>query len=147
MGCRMLLVFLFLCLFKQKTAYELRISDWSSDVCSSDLIPSLPALRAHTPDQPVWQQLYMARDRAAMREVLAIVREAKARAIVLTVDLIPDGRTAPPPPPPAFWAIPAPEASFNGPYSGAPVDRTAWPRAEAALPVFVQGRRGKAQRR
>src|SRR3546814_16837459 len=24
-------------LFKQKTAYELRISDWSSDVCSSDL--------------------------------------------------------------------------------------------------------------
>src|SRR3546814_8242298 len=25
--------------FKQKTAYELRISDWSSDVCSSDLPP------------------------------------------------------------------------------------------------------------
>src|SRR3546814_2434289 len=25
---------------KQKTAYELRISDWSSDVCSSDLSPS-----------------------------------------------------------------------------------------------------------
>src|SRR3546814_5783373 len=24
-------------LFKQKTAYEMRISDWSSDVCSSDL--------------------------------------------------------------------------------------------------------------
>src|SRR3546814_7549973 len=29
-------VFLFF-FFKQKTAYELRISDWSSDVCSSDL--------------------------------------------------------------------------------------------------------------
>src|SRR3546814_1388943 len=28
------------CFFKQKTAYEVRISDWSSDVCSSDLIPS-----------------------------------------------------------------------------------------------------------
>src|SRR3546814_4315629 len=28
------IVFLF---FKQKTAYEMRISDWSSDVCSSDL--------------------------------------------------------------------------------------------------------------
>src|SRR3546814_191943 len=31
---------MFLCLFfffKQKTAYEMRISDWSSDVCSSDL--------------------------------------------------------------------------------------------------------------
>src|SRR3546814_3574199 len=25
--------------FKQKTAYEMRISDWSSDVCSSDLVP------------------------------------------------------------------------------------------------------------
>src|SRR3546814_18109280 len=35
-----IVVFFFsLCLFffKQKTAYELRISDWSSDVCSSDL--------------------------------------------------------------------------------------------------------------
>src|SRR3546814_18413039 len=27
----------FICFFKQKTAYEMRISDWSSDVCSSDL--------------------------------------------------------------------------------------------------------------
>src|SRR3546814_4822385 len=27
----------FVFLFKQKTAYEIRISDWSSDVCSSDL--------------------------------------------------------------------------------------------------------------
>src|SRR3546814_7384987 len=26
--------------FKQKTAYEMRISDWSSDVCSSDLTPT-----------------------------------------------------------------------------------------------------------
>src|SRR3546814_2355201 len=28
------------CFFKQKTAYEMRISDWSSDVCSSDLLPA-----------------------------------------------------------------------------------------------------------
>src|SRR3546814_1671275 len=27
--------------FKQKTAYEMRISDWSSDVCSSDLNASI----------------------------------------------------------------------------------------------------------
>src|SRR3546814_14381080 len=33
--CRYLCMFFFF--FKQKTAYELRISDWSSDVCSSDL--------------------------------------------------------------------------------------------------------------
>src|SRR3546814_17783530 len=30
--------------FKQKTAYEMRIRDWSSDVCSSDLITSLQIL-------------------------------------------------------------------------------------------------------
>src|SRR3546814_2595088 len=29
--------FCFLFFFKQKTAYEMRISDWSSDLCSSDL--------------------------------------------------------------------------------------------------------------
>src|SRR3546814_9131788 len=34
-------VHFFLC--KQKTAYELRISDWSSDVCSSDLYLTLAA--------------------------------------------------------------------------------------------------------
>src|SRR3546814_9228738 len=38
----MLYIFLFF-FFKQKTAYEMRISDWSSDVCSSDLYrPTLP---------------------------------------------------------------------------------------------------------
>src|SRR3546814_8933845 len=31
------LVVVFVFFFKQKTAYEMRISDWSSDVCSSDL--------------------------------------------------------------------------------------------------------------
>src|SRR3546814_8907672 len=35
---RLLCLFLlFVFFFKQKTAYEMRISDWSSDVCSSDL--------------------------------------------------------------------------------------------------------------
>src|SRR3546814_4557049 len=33
--------------FKQKTAYEMRISDWSSDVCSSDLF--LVANHMHQP--------------------------------------------------------------------------------------------------
>src|SRR3546814_6844103 len=35
--CRSLSV-VFVFFFKQKTAYEMRISDWSSDVCSSDLL-------------------------------------------------------------------------------------------------------------
>src|SRR3546814_13130472 len=38
---------MFFFFFKQKTAYEMRISDWSSDVCSSDLhgqaqVPAVP---------------------------------------------------------------------------------------------------------
>src|SRR3546814_5190179 len=42
MFCCCVVIVLFLCVFsvcffKQKTAYEMRISDWSSDVCSSDL--------------------------------------------------------------------------------------------------------------
>src|SRR3546814_4422174 len=32
------ILFVFFFFFKQKTAYEMRISDWSSDVCSSDLL-------------------------------------------------------------------------------------------------------------
>src|SRR3546814_1468176 len=39
-SCHSRLVFF----FKQKTAYERRISDWSSDVCSSDLIGGQPRL-------------------------------------------------------------------------------------------------------
>src|SRR3546814_8472626 len=39
-------VFLF---FKQKTAYEMRISDWSSDVCSSDLFKKCAACHTITP--------------------------------------------------------------------------------------------------
>src|SRR3546814_11839457 len=39
------IVFLFF-FFKQKTAYEMRISDWSSDVCSSDLSAHLGRRRS-----------------------------------------------------------------------------------------------------
>src|SRR3546814_4701690 len=42
----MFLSMLFFFFFKQKTAYEMRISDWSSDVCSSDL----DQLRHRLPD-------------------------------------------------------------------------------------------------
>src|SRR3546814_10201320 len=44
----LLCVFCFFFFFKQKTAYEMRISDWSSDVCSSDLIPFLRVAREQT---------------------------------------------------------------------------------------------------
>src|SRR3546814_10799761 len=42
--------------FKQKTAYEMRISDWSSDVCSSDLIFHLTfTMRA---DNQMWRLMF-----------------------------------------------------------------------------------------
>src|SRR3546814_7725371 len=41
----------FIFFFKQKTAYEMRISDWSSDVCSSDLVDAVQRSqgRQHVP--------------------------------------------------------------------------------------------------
>src|SRR3546814_4345927 len=51
--------------FKQKTAYEMRISDWSSDVCSSDLA------------DPV---------KETTGEALAALREAGIKVIMLTGD-------------------------------------------------------------
>src|SRR3546814_10225715 len=54
-------VSLFFFVFKQKTAYEMRISDWSSDVCSSDLHAEMdaklvrlrPRKNLHDRQQPV----------------------------------------------------------------------------------------------
>src|SRR3546814_3056934 len=49
MVCCMVFLFFF---FKQKTAYEMRISDWSSDVCSSDLgLPTMPQPLATVPER------------------------------------------------------------------------------------------------
>src|SRR3546814_20722174 len=51
MSCTILVIlfffvrFLFFFFFKQKTAYEMRSSDWSSDVCSSDLLALQAPLR------------------------------------------------------------------------------------------------------
>src|SRR3546814_9997077 len=51
-------VILMICLFcsffffKQKTAYEMRISDWSSDVCSSDLLRPLFQYIERLPAEP-----------------------------------------------------------------------------------------------
>src|SRR3546814_18473048 len=49
--------------FKQKTAYEMRISDWSSDVCSSDL-RFLPALRTGVDFPTILLQGFYGLDRA-----------------------------------------------------------------------------------
>src|SRR3546814_3797395 len=48
----------FVCLFfKQKTAYEMRISDWSSDVCSSDLAAPNVTFTSLTGEKTTMQDL------------------------------------------------------------------------------------------
>src|SRR3546814_10052683 len=54
-----LLVFFF---FKQKTAYDLRISDWSSDVCSSDLLNHDPTDNAPRNLAALCQRCHMIHD-------------------------------------------------------------------------------------
>src|SRR3546814_3468572 len=46
--------------FKQKTAYAMRISDWSSDVCSSDLDPCRAASGRCVPADVVTHQIRLA---------------------------------------------------------------------------------------
>src|SRR3546814_4541666 len=59
-----LVCFFFVFFFKQKTAYEMRISDWSSDVCSSDLAfaETLRGMYAIAIHDPAERRLVLARD-------------------------------------------------------------------------------------
>src|SRR3546814_2278558 len=59
--------------FKQKTAYEMRISDWSSDVCSSDLFRAQPAAAV--------------RERDDLQQMTIRVVEIHATAIIPAIDL------------------------------------------------------------
>src|SRR3546814_5289835 len=56
-----------LCFFRQKTDYDLRISDWSSDVCSSDLNDC----GCHTGGHEGWTQAW----RAPLRHALDVLRD------------------------------------------------------------------------
>src|SRR3546814_5674891 len=72
--CRIDCMFVFF-FFKQKTAYDLCISDWSSDVCSSDLSISTSRLpHMHTPRKP--------KAEAAVVSSLHVVEQPKAAMIL-----------------------------------------------------------------
>src|SRR3546814_6005222 len=66
---------LFFFFFKQKTAYEMRISDWSSDVCSSDLRESDGRRREFSSDR---------------RDLLGKLRGKVGRSPPVEIDLRPD---------------------------------------------------------
>src|SRR3546814_10764534 len=55
----MFVIFVF---FKQKTAYEMRISDWSSDVCSSDLIGQMMCAEQAVEKREVDREILVDRD-------------------------------------------------------------------------------------
>src|SRR3546814_9255791 len=69
--------------FKQKTAYELRISDWSSDVCSSDLPRRGPAAEA---DGHGFFARSPGADRSDSQRFAIFIGQAKPNAVALGPD-------------------------------------------------------------
>src|SRR3546814_11007917 len=65
------------CFFKQKTAYEMRISDWSSDVCSSDLVVA---------GKRGAQRLRLRRERGRIGAGQRHQQQARARALAEFID-------------------------------------------------------------
>src|SRR3546814_5951675 len=77
--------------FKQKTAYEMRISDWSSDVCSSDLAAWDQSLaEAQAESAEIWSRFSEVaaenpgawiRKPASPAEVLAVTERSEERRV------------------------------------------------------------------
>src|SRR3546814_10998210 len=87
---RLLFVDLFdIFFFKQKTAYEVRISDWSSDVCSSDLdAHGDPLNAAHARYLAIRRLLLIGRLDAAGQRLAALDAEAQAPPLRAVHELI-----------------------------------------------------------
>src|SRR3546814_2473146 len=89
LGCMVLFFF-----FKQKTEYEMRISDWSSDVCSSDLQPWDVRL-SRAEGEPTL------REQAVSAKAERFARVADHPVVARVLELFPGARieevTAPPP--------------------------------------------------
>src|SRR3546814_8061410 len=69
---------------KQKTSYEMRISDWSSDVCSSDLV----VLTDHVGESTIWTVIDSDRDQWRHRYSLVT---PGVRAGIVEVAISPEG--------------------------------------------------------
>src|SRR3546814_15538757 len=63
----------------------MRISDWSSDVCSSDLLTPLEEVIKAAPN--AWFQAYLPGERIEIRRLLERVSNAGFKTLVITVDV------------------------------------------------------------
>src|SRR3546814_617504 len=128
--------------FKQKTACEMRISDWSSDVCSSVLAPRCPARRP----RPRADGAYARRGRGAGRRRADDDRRPRILWPLLRLHRRRDRRVGPPRP---LRETPPPRPRGERPRSahGRGHDRTALKdiHAEGAEILFAR-RRGDAER-
>src|SRR3546814_15526147 len=71
--------------FKQKTAYEMRISDWSSDVCSSDLAAKdriIPATKMPMPVAHFCMKKYPAKKSPSDRRPVSLCEASTTSAII-----------------------------------------------------------------
>src|SRR3546814_3797037 len=75
----MIYVFFFF-FFKQKTAYEMRISDWSSDVCSSDLRQRIATGQVGVGDRQARRPALAPFAREHRQEILAPTRGIRVEA-------------------------------------------------------------------
>src|SRR3546814_20097955 len=82
------MLFFFFFLFKQKTAYEMRISDWSSDVCSSDLLEPRVGERRRLVDAAADLVADALRDLEQMLFVAKLDRRDDQLALALDIGLI-----------------------------------------------------------
>src|SRR3546814_2814073 len=74
----------FVFFFKQKTAYEMRISDWSSDVCSSDLLISQRELFLQGRDIKSCARFKATTDQLRAQEVIRSEERRVGKACVST---------------------------------------------------------------
>src|SRR3546814_4088482 len=89
---------MFFFFFKQKTAYEMRISDWSSDVCSSDLRVDHPRDMARAREQESLrsrQMIHQPPDAGERRDMILAARlDISGGLDLLEVDRRPQHRQA-----------------------------------------------------
>src|SRR3546814_9454058 len=94
--------------FKQKTAYEMRISDWSSDVCSSDL--SVLASRLVAGTKPLGSRFRGNDGTKAMLPKLQLQLQLQPPFPVPTNQCSPSSSASPPPASPSTATPSAPSA-------------------------------------